>query len=75
LTSLGQIPNLWHDLGKILTQPLRQTTGTERDSYEYFGMVGKAPYILCPIGFKRNSKGTAVFHYGSDALPFQIDQI
>lgn len=58
LASLSQIPNLWYDLGKILTQPLRhKPTGTERDSYEYFGMVGKAPYILCPLGFKKNVKG------------------
>ena len=71
LTSLGQIPNLWHDLGKILTHPLRQKpTGTERDSYEYFGMVGKAPYILCPLGFKRDNKGIIIHYHGSDVLPF-----
>ena len=73
LASLSQIPNLWYDLGKILTQPLRhKPTGTERDSYEYFGMVGKAPYILCPLGFKKNVKGINIYHYGSDALPFWL---
>ena len=78
LTSLGgHIPHLWHDLGKMLTHSLGQNplgTGTERDSYEYFGMVGKAPYILCPLGFKKNSLGNTIYQPSSDVAPFCKNQ-
>jgi len=78
LTSLGgHIPHLWHDLGKMLTHSLGQNplgTGTDRDSYEYFGMVGKAPYILCPLGFKKNSLGNTIYQPSSDVAPFCKNQ-
>ncbi len=58
LSTLVTIPQVWmHDLSHMIIQPLRKPTSGERDSFEYFGMVGKAPFIQCPLGFKKSSLG------------------
>ena len=58
LSTLVTIPQVWmHDLSHMIIQPLRKPSSGERDSFEYFGMVGKAPFIQCPLGFKKSSLG------------------
>lgn len=60
LSTLVTIPQVWmHDLSHMIIQPLRKPQTGERDSYEYFGMVGKAPFIQCPLGFKKSSLGNS----------------
>ena len=62
LSTLVTIPQVWmHDLSHMIIQPLRKPTSGERDSFEYFGMVGKAPFIQCPLGFKKSSLGNIIF--------------
>lgn len=62
LSTLVTIPQVWmHDLSHMIIQPLRKPSSGERDSYEYFGMVGKAPFIQCPLGFKKSSLGNSLF--------------
>lgn len=59
LSTLVTLPQVWmHDLSHMIIQPLRKPSSGERDSFEYFGMVGKAPFIQCPLGFKKSSLGT-----------------
>lgn len=58
LSTLVTLPQVWmHDLSHMIIQPLRKPSSGERDSFEYFGMVGKAPFIQCPLGFKKSSLG------------------
>ena len=61
LTSLVTIPQVWmSEVSHLIIQPLRKPNPGERDSYEYFGMVAKAPFINCPLGFKKSSLGNAL---------------
>ena len=60
LSTLVTLPQVWmHDLSHMIIQPLRKPSSGERDSFEYFGMVGKAPFIQCPLGFKKSSLGNS----------------
>lgn len=61
LTSLVTIPQVWmSEVSHLIIQPLRKPNPGERDSYEYFGMVAKAPFINCPLGFKKSSLGNCL---------------
>lgn len=70
LTSLVTIPQVWmSEVSHLIIQPLRKPNPGERDSYEYFGMVAKAPFISCPLGFKKSSLGNFSFCFNATHCP------
>ena len=55
-STIMAIPDLLLDLGYMLTQPLWVDKSKNRESHD-FGMIAKAPFIICPLGFQRDLLG------------------
>ena len=59
-STIMAIPDLLLDLGYMLTQPLWVDKSKNRESHD-FGMIAKAPFIICPLGFQRDLLGNWLF--------------